>query len=199
MMGVEKVMIDEIAREYRHGLGVNELGILNLAYSMNIVFIIIMLVYLLRTIKTINLQSVKNVVIDEDLFIIGHSIGVLSGITGLLFTLHMIQFVSKSLLIGKLWVFIPFYILFLTPYALAILFWLFLKRKQQINVWYDEKQIQDLLKSSVITLLLSIPGLSGLLLFQVPHTLFLIMYYVFLVLILFSGGTLYFYKIKESF
>jgi len=190
-------MIDEIAREYRHGLGVNELYILNLAYIINIVFSIIMFVFLLRTIKIVNSKNEKNVIIDEEFFIIGHFLGIFSGLIGLLFTLHMIQFVSKELIIEKFWVLIPFYMLFLTPYALAILYWLFLKRKQHIDDWYDEKQIQDMLKSTAVTVLLSIPGLSVLLLFQAPHSLFLIIYYVFLILILFSGGTLYFYKLKD--
>ncbi|MBN2425440.1 MAG: hypothetical protein JXR46_16145 [Calditrichaceae bacterium] len=198
-IGVEKIMIDEIAREYRHGYGLNigELSILNLAYMINIIFIVTLFVFLLKTRIIVSGDTVKNVVIDEEYFILANFLGFFSGIAGLLFTLHMVQFVDVKLLIEKFWVLIPFYIMFLTPYGLAIFYWLFLKHKQKIVDWYDEKQIQDLLKSSAVTLLLSIPGLSILLLFQIPHVLFLIVYYVFLILLLFSGSALYFSKIKD--
>ena len=196
-IGIEKIMIDEIAREYRQGLGINEIRILNLAYIFNVIFIITLSVFLLKIRTIISADTVKNVVIDEEYFILANFLGFFSGVAGLLFTLHMIQFIDGNLLVEKFWVLIPFYIMFLTPYGLAIFYWLFLKHKQKIVDWYDEKQIQDLLKSSAVTLLLSIPGLSILLLFQIPHGLFLIVYYVFLILILFSGSALYFSKIKD--
>ena len=198
-MGIEKIMIDEIAREYRHGLGINELGILNFAYLINLAFFMTMFVFLLRTRKAVKSESITNAAIDEEFFIIGHFLGLVSGISGLVFTLHMIQFVNKSLIMEKIWVLIPFYILFLTPYALAVFYWIFIKRKQKISDWYDEKQIQDMLKSSAASLLLSVPGLSILLLLQLPHNLFITIYFLFLILILFSAGTLYFYKVKEFF
>jgi len=196
-IGVEKVMIDEIAREFRHGLGINELYILNLAYIINMVFSLLLFVFLLRTVKLINLENAETVPVDENLFIIGQSLGIISGITGLWFTLHMIKFVGAEIMMDKLWVFIPFYILFLIPYILAILYWLSIKRKQRIHDWYDEKQVQDMLKSSLVTLLLSVPGLAFLLMFRVPHAIFWLIYYVFLVLFLFSASTLYFFKLKD--
>ncbi|MBN1388323.1 MAG: hypothetical protein JW965_07745 [Bacteroidales bacterium] len=196
-VGVEKIMVDEIAKEYRHGLGINELYILNLAYIINMVFSIFIFIFLLRTIRLINLENTTTVPVDENLFIIGQSLGIISGIVGIWFTLHMITFVGSEIMMDKFWVFIPFYILFLVPYSLAILYWLSVKRKQRIREWYDEKQIQDMLKSSLVTLVLSVPGLAVLLLFQVPHGIFWIVYYVFLVLTLFSASTLYFFKLKD--
>lgn len=196
-MGVEKVMIDEIAREYRHGFGINELYILNLAYIINMIFCIFLFVLLLRSFKLINLEIADTAPVDENLFIIGHSLGIISGITGIWFTLHMIKFLGSQIMMDRFWVFIPFYLLFLVPYSLAILYWLSVKRKQQINEWYDEKQVQDMLKSSLVTLVLSMPGLALLLLFRVPHGIFWLIYYLFMVLLLFSASTLYFFKIKD--
>ncbi len=196
-MGVEKVMIDEIAKEYRHGMGINELYILNLAYIINVCFSVFMFIFLLKTVKLIHLENKEATPVEENLFIIGQILGLISGIVGIWFTLHMITFVGSGIMMGKLWVFIPFYILFLVPYALAILYWLSVKRKQRIQEWYDEKQVQDMLKASLSTLILSIPGMAVLLLFQVPHSIFWLIYYVFLVLMLFSASTLYFFKLKD--
>jgi len=193
-MGVEKVMIDEIAREYRHGFGISELYILNVAYMTNIVFSLLMFIFLLRTLKLVSIEDIKATDIEERIFIIAQCMGIVAGATGLLFTLHMIIFVNKEVLIDKYWVFIPFYILFLIPYSLTALYWLSLKRKQRISEWYDEKQIQDMFRSSFTTLVLSVPGLMIFLLFQIPHSVFWIFYYIFLILFIFSSSTLYYYK-----
>jgi hypothetical protein len=197
-MGVEKVMIDEIAREYRYGLGISELYILNFAYIINLVFAVLIFFLLLRTFKLINDEDSKVVHVDETIFVIGQYLGILSGITGIWFTLHMIHFIRQDLLMDKFWVLIPFYILFLIPYSLAALYWLTLKRKQRIYDWYDEKQLQDMFKSSFTTLVLSVPGLAVLTLLQIPHPFFWLLYYIFLILLLFSGSTLYYFKIKDA-
>jgi hypothetical protein len=197
-MGVEKVMVDEIAREYRHGFGINELYILNSAYLINMAFSIVVFFFLLRTFKLINSEDPKVIRIDETIFIIAQYMGILAGITGVLFTLHMMQFVRQDLLMDKFWVFIPFYLLFLIPYVLVVFYWLSIKRKEHLHDWYDEKQIQDMLKSSFSTLLLSVPGLAVLLVFQIPHPFFWLLYYIFLILLLFSSSTFYYFKIKDA-
>lgn len=52
-MGVEKVMVDEIARQLRSGMAFNELTILDLAYIINGTYCLFTLVFLLRTLKLI--------------------------------------------------------------------------------------------------------------------------------------------------
>jgi len=197
-MGVEKIMVDEIAREYRHGSPISELYILNFAYITNMAFSLLMFLFLLKTFKLVAFEDIRTKYIDEKIFIIAQYLGIVAGITGLLFTLHMIRFVRKEILMDKFWVLIPFYIMFLIPYALAVLYWFGLKRKQRINDWYDEKQLQDMLKSSFTTLILSVPGLACLLLFQIPHSIFWIFYYFFLIMLLFSSSTVYYFKIKDT-
>jgi hypothetical protein len=197
-MGVEKVMVDEIAREYRHGLAINELSILSLAYIINMVFSIGTFFFLLRTLKLINLEDSKRIRVDETIFIIAQYMGIISGVTGVLFTLHMMQYIRQEILMEKFWVLIPFYMLFLIPYTLASLYWVVLKRNQRIHDWYDEKQVQDILKSGFTTLVLSIPGVAVLLLFPVSHAFFYLLYYIFLILLIFSGGTLYYFKLKDT-
>ncbi|MEJ2629407.1 MAG: hypothetical protein P8078_12750, partial [bacterium] len=195
--GGEKVMVDEIAREYRYGFGINELYILNSFLIINMIFSISIFVLLLKTFKLIELDETKVKSIDEKIFVIAQCMGIIAGFMGLFFTFHFIIIVGRSFPVDKGWVLIPFYLLFLIPYALAVIYWLGLKRKQRIKDWYDEKQIQDMLKSSLLTLLLSIPGLAVFLLFKVSIPYFWFAYYFFMILLLFSSATLYFFKIRD--
>jgi hypothetical protein len=191
-------MIDEIAREYRHGFGISELYILNIAYLTNAVFSLLMFLFLLKSFGLNAAEHVESGQIEEIIFIITQWMGIAAGATGVWFTLHMIRFVDNNLLINKIWVLIPFYVLFLAPYVLALLYWFVIKRRQRIQDWYDEKQIQDMLRSSLSTLILSIPGLLIPLLFTVSGSVFWIIYYIFMILFIFSVSTLYFFRIKDA-
>jgi len=190
----EKVMIDEIAREYRLGVDISELYLLDLAYCLNAVFTIVMGILLVKTLKLSHENSGKKILLDEKIFTLAQIMGIISGIMGLFLTLALF---SRQIPLKKIWVYIPFYILFLIPYGLAVFYWLLLKRKQKIYEWYDEKQFQDILKASLVTLLLSIPGMLVLLFIKVPHSVYWFLYYIFLVIFLFSSSTLYFFKIKD--
>jgi hypothetical protein len=196
-MGVEKVMIDEIAREYRHGMGISELSILNLAYIINVLFCLLTLVFLLRTLKLINQNDPTELRNDEDIFITGLCLGIVAGMAGIYFTLHMALVVDTELLHTRFWVMIPFYLMFLTPFAIAQLYWFVVKRKQDISNWYDEKQVQDMLKASAITILLSIPGLAVPWLLGLNQMFLVFFYYLFMMLLVFSSATLYLFRFKQ--
>jgi hypothetical protein len=193
-IGVEKVMIDDIAKEYSVGAHVSELAILNFAYIINTLFASLVFLYVLKTVELTDLDVKKNKSVDERIFTIAQCMGILSGIMGLLITFGLIR---KNVLMDKLWIYIPFFILYLVPYALAVFYWLSLKRKQRIKDWYDEKQLQDILKSSLVTLLLSIPGLALFLFLESHIPFYFFLYYLFFVLLIFSMSTLYFYRIKD--
>ena len=190
----EKVMIDEIAREYRLGADISELYLLDLGYSLNAVFSLVMGLLLVKTLTLSQENSGKKILQDEKIFIVAQIMGIVSGIMGLFLTFALI---GQKIPLEKIWVYIPFYILFLIPYGLAVFYWLLLKRKQKINEWYDEKQFLDILKASLVTLLLSIPGMLVLLFIKVSHSFYWFLYYIFLVIFLFSSSTLYYFKIKD--
>jgi hypothetical protein len=193
-IGVEKVMIDEVAKEYSLGVHGGEFMILNFAYVINALFTSLIFLFVLRTSRLTDLDNKKNKSVDERIFTIAQCMGILSGILGLLLTFGIMW---RNFPLDKLWIFIPFFVLFFTPYALAVLYWLSLKRKQRITDWYDEKQLQDILKSSLATLLLSVPGIALFVFLFHPASVFFFLYYLFYVLLLFSVSTLYFYKIKD--
>jgi len=193
-IGVEKVMIDEVAKEYAIGVHGGEFMILNVAYGINTVFTSLIFLFVLKTSRLTDLDNKKNKSVDEKIFTIAQIMGILSGSMGLLLTFGIMW---RNFPLNKFWVFIPFFVLFLMPYGLAVLYWLSLKRKQRIQDWYDEKQLQDILKSSLATLLLSVPGMALFLFLKSPVPIYFFLYYLFFILLIFSMSTLYFYKIKD--
>ena len=117
-------MVDEIAKEYEIGLDINELYILNFEYIINMTFTLLLFLFILKTFSLICINDLKDKFVDEEIFTIAQCMGILAGIMGLLFTFHFIVFVGKQIPVNKFWVLIPFYILFLIPYVLAVVYWL---------------------------------------------------------------------------
>jgi len=193
-IGVEKVMIDEVAREYRFGMEISEVYFLYSAYLINMIFSALMFFLVLKTFPLIENYDPGREPVEERIFTIAQFMGIISGAMGLLL---LFSLSGRNITSGKLIFSIPFFIMFLTPYALAVLYWLSLKLKQRISDWYDEKQLQDIMKASMATLLLSFPGLILFLLIGISNSFYFFLYYVFIALILFSGSTLYFFEIKD--
>ncbi len=193
-MGVEKVMIDEVARQYRLGLSIYEIYILYFAYFINMLFSALMFFLVLKTVPLIRNYNPEGTAVDEQIFTIAQYIGIISGAMGLLL---LFSLSGKGIPSNKLIFSIPFFLMFLTPYGLVVLYWLSLKSNQKISDWYDEKQLQDIMKASLATLLLSFPGLIIFIFTDFTDSFYFFVYYVFLALILFSGSTLYFFKIRD--
>jgi MFS family permease len=128
---------------------------------------------------------------DERLFSLAQVMGTVSGLTGVILTLALIGRRWPS---ERFWIFLPFYALFFLPYALALLSWLAAKRRERPAEWHIEKQMRDIRKASFTTLLLSIPGLAVLALFRGPLHFYWFPYYLFLIQLVFSASTLYYFK-----
>ena len=175
-------------------MDISEVNILSLAYILNIVFSALIFFLILKTFPLFKNQNSEAESAEETTFTIAQYIGILSGIMGLLMIFTLI---NKEIRIDRLAFYIPFFLLFLIPYALVVIYWLSLMLCQKISDWYDEKQLQDIMKASLTTLLLSFPGLIVFLFIDIPDNLYFFLYYIYLVLILFSGSTLYFFKIKD--
>jgi hypothetical protein len=189
--GIEKVMIDEIARQYRFGMDISEINILNMAYIINLTFTLLMFFFVMKAFPILKLNTSVKKPADERIFTIAQYMGILSGAMGLMLVLYL----SKSEIIEKkLVLYVPYFILFLIPYAIAVLYWFSLKLDQKIIDWYDEKQLRDIMKASLTTLVLSFPGLLLFLFLGIPSIIYFFFYYIFLVLVLFSGSTLFYYK-----
>ena len=188
-------MFDEIAREYRFGLGIQgEFLILNFAFFINIVFTTLVFLLMLKYFKISYVTDTEDKLVDEKIFTIAQIMGILSSILGIYFTFFLMK---RQILSDRIWIYIPFFVLFLIPYGIAVIYWLSLKLKQKLADWYDEKQFQDILKSSLTTLVLSIPGLLIFLLATIPAPFYWFLYYIFLIILIFSSSTLFFFKLKD--
>ncbi len=186
-------MFDEIAHEMPFGREVwgGEFDILNGAYGVNLLFTMLMLVFVFRSMTLTSREMLTPAMKEDILFTSAHAMGIVTGLLGLFLTVPIIL---SGFPVEKFWVVIPFYILFTFPYAVAAALWLAVKSKQKLNRWYEEKQWHDMLQSSFVTMLLSIPGMATLFLLPNPLHFYWFPYYLYLVLTLFSASSLYFYR-----
>ncbi len=190
--GAEKVFYDEIARQFRHGMPITrEQTGLNIFLVTHILFAGMVFVLSLKSILAPQNSVVLAQAKDDKIFTMAHCMGIISGLMGVWLTLSLI---GRQIPAGRLWVYIPFYLLILTPYAITGFYWFWIKIKEKIPDWYDEKQVVDMRKAAFMTLLLSVPGLAMLMLTKKPIMFYYFPYYVFLIVFLFSAGTLYFFK-----
>ncbi len=191
-IAMEKVMYDEIAHEMSVEYPVpSEVSLLYGCLTVNALFCVVMMVAAYRALVRVPLTVNAPISKDERVFTIAQVMGIASGIMGLLLTIFIIGRQTPS---ERFWIYIPFYLLFLIPYALAVLYWLVIKRRERLADWYDEKQVRDVLKGSLTALILSVPGLFILALVRRPLGFYWFPYYLFLVLSLFSVSTLYYFK-----
>jgi len=189
-IAMEKVMYDEIAHELSVEYPVpSEVFLLYGCLVVNALFCIVIMLAAYRALAQAPAPAAMPR--DERMFTIAQVMGIASGIVGIILTLSVIGRRTPS---ERFWIYIPFYLLFLMPYALAVLYWLVLKRRERATDWYDEKQVRDVLKGSFTALLLSVPGLFILALVRRPLGFYWFPYYLFLILSLFSVSTLYFFK-----
>jgi hypothetical protein len=191
-IAVEKVMFDEIGREtFLESPAPGEIIFLDAGLVVNALFCLIMMAAAYHAFLRAPSPAERPSPRDERLFSLTHGMGMVSGLTGVVLTLALI---GRGWPSERFWVFIPFYALFLLPYALALMSWLAAKRRERPADWHDEKQMRDVLKGSLTTLLLSIPGLAVLALIRRPLHFYWFPYYLFFVLSAFSAATLYYFK-----
>lgn len=188
MIAVEKVMFDEIARQAE---ATGETAILNGCLIVNVLFAAAMLFFLLRVLfgsHEVHLSSAER---DDAFFSIVQYMGIIVGVLGILLSISVLQ---RQVPITKFWVYLPFYAMFFIPYFIATACWFTLKLKVRMADWYDEKQWRDMLQAAFAAMVISVPGLAMLFLVGKPTGYYWFPYYCFMMVLLFSGGTLYFYK-----
>ena len=189
--------LNDIGKEYRFGLSTTSEWIyLYLALIPHGVFHILMFIILYLTFSMLkNQYQPEPVLKDEIIFIVAQYIGILCGMIGLGFTFFIVLIrVSPHVLRYILPIYCPFFII---PYGLICFYWIIIKRKERVSEVYDEKQWRDVAKAGLTTLLLSIPCMGLLYVFNyqtMSGTISMIWfpYYMFLILLIFSGSTLYF-------
>ena len=201
-------LVNDIAKEYIFGFP-GEFYILFFSQIIHLIFYILIIILLVITKNSVKKKNAEIVLRDDSIFINAQYIGILSGISGLslviifsIYYLKVLCFLKDSPL--PLWVLkagiTTSSFISLIPYILIILYWLVFKFRDKISEWYDEKQYQDLAKSSLITLIVSIFFLLIIFIIQYIFIDFQVLdfvwfpLYFFFTLLLFSAMTLFFNK-----
>lgn len=189
--------VSDIGKQYRLELSTGlEWIYLYLSLIPHGLFHILIFILLFSTSRDLKNQHQPEFVLkDEVIFNIAQYIGILCGFIGLCFTLLILVMNIHPYSLKYI---IPFYCPFIIfPYCFILFYWLVIKRKEKLSDWYDEKQWRDITRASLITILLSIPGMAILFLINYfivdcPISIIWFPYYLFMILLLFSGSILYY-------
>ncbi len=192
-------LLGDIGKEHALGLDTHgEWPVLYFSQAFHIIFIFFLLILLFLTRRSILAKYREDKVLkDEATFINAQYIGILCGISGI----GVFSWMSISL---PLWalkkgIFVISLMIAL-PYLLIAIYWVTMKIREKTWQWYDEKQFQDISRASLVTLALSLIIMLVIFLIQYFNNSFGFVaitwfpFYVFLVLLLFSGSALYFNK-----
>jgi len=199
-------LMSDISKEYVFGLP-GELNILFFSQVLHLIFCILVIVLLVSSRKSVRKKSEEIVLKDDSIFINTQYIGILSGISGLALvtifsTLYLrvydlpVWAIKAGIVMSSLMAVIP--------YILIAIYWLILKLREKTGEWYDEKQYQDITRSSLVALLMSIIFLLIVFIIQYIFGDFELLnfiwfpLYFFFMLLLFSSMTLFFNKRKLS-
>ncbi len=124
-------------------------------------------------------------------------IGIVCGITGLLIVLADFYFRVNPQFYK--WAIIPYSLFVFIPYLLMLSGWFLQAISDKRSGWYDEKQKFDIYKSSTFTLLVTIPIMFSLFLFNYNSidgivSILWLPFYIFVILFIFSLSSLYNFK-----
>ncbi len=192
-------LLSDMGKEHAAGLDTSgEWPVLYASQVLHLVFIMLLFVLIFMTRKKVLAQYREDIVLrDEAIFINTQYIGIFSGIFGIGVFAAFSAFTPLWAL--KKGIFIVSLIAVL-PYLLIAAYWLIVKIREKTGQWYDEKQYLDISRASLFTMVVSIIIMTAIFIIQYFSQAFKFMtitwwpFYVFLVLLLFSGSTLYYAK-----
>ena len=167
---------------------------------LHAVVTILMLVFLLGNLTEFRkMEQVERENRETILFLTAQYVGVLCGFLGLI-VIGISMFFSVPMGILKQ-IILFFSMILLLPYFIIVILWLFMKYREKIINWYDEKQFQDIGKSSLVSLVLSMFFLITIYLMSfsnshLSHYLSLLWFpvYFYFNLFVFAGSVLVFSK-----
>lgn len=164
-------------------------------------FYVILFLLIIRLMKgTGGMVTSGDSVIDELLFEVTQYVGMVSGITGVAFTVYGYAALGDFAIRGWLLWLLMFYCLFIIlPWFLLVIYWIVrLSRRSELTL-YDEKQKQDFASSGMTAWLSSIPVMILILIVSLSQpsspTVFLwFPFYLFFTLLVFSASLLLKFK-----
>ena len=124
---------------------------------------------------------------NENVFIITQSVGILCGVTGLLITFIYPQYIIEF----HVWE------LLIMPYFVIYVYWIIVMKIRESSEIIDEKQEYNMGKAGGITFGISIPAMLIIfILYQndIVQGLIWFPYYIFITVLIFSCSTLFYFK-----
>lgn len=189
--------LNDIGDCLREGLDCSmEWNFLYFAFLPHVLFQLLLAIMIVRYARHISrVSEAQRISKDETIFAIVHLIGVCCGLLGVGFT--VLIFLSPVNVQMLKWVILPYCTFILLPYGLILLYWLMAKRREKRAEWCDEKQWQDLNKAGMFATLITLPVMTAFfgLTYAFPESPAGIIWfpaYLFSLLLMFSGGTLYY-------
>jgi hypothetical protein len=185
-------LLGDIVKQYRHGLDQPEWM---LVYPIMGFQLFVALVFTYFHVAGFSKDAQPEYVArDSNIFLVVHFVGVVCGLMGLvLASLGFVFARAWSLLVHTT----MSSIILLSPYGLAVLYWLFTKLREENRLWYDEKQLLDVGKSAFLTLAASVVFMTALFIANYGNlsgviSIIWLPLYLFFVLSLFSASNLFF-------
>ncbi len=187
-------LLSDIHKQYRHGLAQPEWTLLYPIITGQLLVALI-LTFLHLSGFFVRKQP-DQIVRDINVFLVVQYVGLVCGLVGL--ASAGLGFVFRTAYNPLTHVVLTGIVL-LFPYALAVLYWMVTKLREKERQWFDEKQLQDLGKSALLTLLISVVYMTALFVFNLQDLagavrLVWMPLYLFGVIFLFSLGNLWFSK-----
>lgn len=185
-------LLSDIGKQYKYGLSQPEWVVLYIIVAFQ-AFSALIITYA-NIFKLKNKERVKHISRDSNIFLAAQYVGALCGFIGLSFTALNFLFLRPLWMIKQHITITAVFLL--VPYVLIVFYWFVVKYQEKTRQLYDEKQLQDLGKSALLTLLLSVVVMGllfGLNFNNLDSTISVLWFpfYLFLVLFLFSTGNLY--------
>lgn len=193
------ILLNDMGKEHMAGLDTSgEWPVLYISQLVHILFIILLIILIFLTGKKLSQMHDEDIVLkDEAIFINAHYLGIFCGLFGIgafsaLSAFTQLWVIKKGIFIVSL--------ISVLPYILIVVYWFIIKAREKIGSWYDEKQYMDISRGSLFTLVISIIIMTIIFIVQYFSKAFEFItitwwpFYVFLVLLLFSGSTLYYAK-----
>jgi hypothetical protein len=191
-------MLQDIGNQYEmHWDTASEWTILFINHSLHVLFTFLAFLALSQKHK-IGEPTGEAPVKDEVLFSTVHLTGLLCGGIG---SIAVVLVLLAPLPVGIAQaISAPVGLLILLPYLLALGTWLILKYKERTTGWFDEKQLQDISRAGLWTLVLTIPVMSVFGILQrmsgpgSPWDFIWFPAYIFLSMLIFSSTTLIYFR-----
>lgn len=160
LIAVDATMLQDIGHEYM--LNYDSLAEWQIVFGSHIlqaVFALLVIVQCSKVYRKINRDEVPMIVMDEATFLTVHQVGVFSAVLGFFCIIALKSLDVPAAYVDGLMVLSS--VVALIPYGLAVVYWLYTKRKEKPVNWYDEKQWIDLSRAALITIVISVVVMTG--------------------------------------